>query len=131
MSNNTDLTYRFQLVGGNFEGDPALALYEVWADSNTEEIVFFDTTGPVVIAGDSIEEVQDILHKALSDIKRYGVVNPDDYKSPDTDDDVPVEKEVKQPIMYDYEDEEFVVDDEFDDEGNVLDLVDFMDKNKW
>lgn len=131
-----DLQSRYQLVALDIDGKQYFNVYEVLFSKATGDIVHVINPEPVELAGESVDEVMHILHSVALDIRNYGVltqrrveesihnsmVEPDDYVEEELDEDI-------SDREYDEDDLIEMMDQEYDDRGNVLDLVAFMEKN--
>ena len=86
---------------------------------------------PVYVAGESKEDIEELTSMIDTDIEKYGVVDYDDITIYfDKYIDYTCLDEVELTIEPSYEDEQHIEDDYTDSEGKILDLVQFIEKNK-
>lgn len=126
MNDLSKLVFRFQLIASNFRDEMDIGLYEVGVDPDTDRIVHISDPEPLSLSGSSVDEIMDILTRAKHDIKKYGIIS---YSS------IEEEEETDEEIFYpeEIEMEDYILEkmeDMYDKEDKVLDLMDFMDRNR-
>ena len=133
-----DIEWRYQTVVLNIAGRQYFNVYEVGVDTRTGKIIHVVDPEPVQLAGESIDELMSMLHNIQHSIKTYGVLTErvvqDSIQSTEITPDIsePEEDEDEDITDREYEDEDYIemMDQEWDDQGNVIDLVDFMNRRK-
>lgn len=131
-----DIEWRYQTVLLNTKGQQQFNIYHVARDTKTGAIVHILDPDPVQLTGDTVDELVNILHNALADLKQYGVLTEKAIAKsmvrtevqptiePDESDNDITDRE------YDEDDMIELMDHEWDEHGNVIDLVDFMNRRK-
>lgn len=143
---NDDTLWRYQVVLHSFFDTPEVCVYQVAVDRDSPNIIkYIIDPEPVQLVGSSIEEINYILTCVHYDMKQYGVISDASvinslFKEEDFSYDV--HKKVKitntDSNELDYYDSLFFVeeideetvldmlDQQYDSDGKVLDLVSFM-----
>lgn len=132
-----DLEWRYQLVMLDVDGRPNFNVYEVATDSKTGAIVYIADPEPVVLSGESVDEVMHILHSVALAIREHGVLTKKRVEESILNAEVPPEIIEDDLDEYGAIDREFdeddlieMMDQEYDSNGNVIDIVDFMNRRK-
>ena len=128
-----NLRCHFQMVCSKTEHGEEFTVHEAFSTDKGE--LYMVSPVPVYIVGDSKEEISELTSMIEKDIELHGVVDVeslqpkfDTYMEHTTLPDIEeVEPEVQDEKNVE---EEYLDDDYHDDEGNVLDLVDYMNKKR-
>jgi hypothetical protein len=130
---------RYQLVkhaGATRPSLPEYAVYRVEVDPhNLNNILSMCDILPVEVAGESPEKVYTLLQTILTDIAKYPVVTSDELDTIIADNmvlDTYLESEelVEGGMAVYWDDEEALLDIESFDCNNVIDAVDFFNRNR-
>jgi len=133
-----DIEWRYQLVMVEEHGRQRFNIYEVGADKKSQDIVYIADPEPVVLSGESIDELMHILHSVHSDIRTYGLLSKQKVEDSVNNTEVEVEVDFEaEEQEYDLSDREYneddlvdMMDQAYDSEGKVVDIATFMERNK-
>lgn len=147
-NNSNNIEWRYQLIATTFNDEIEYGVYEVSYDPETGEIIYVATPEPMQLTGESPEGILAMLREIHDDVKSYGPLMAEDIrvKIPpkgtedaldnlryDDDPDSLDESESMEIYDGDNETERYAVERMYDDtdtDGNVLDLMEFMEKGK-
>lgn len=129
-----NLKCHFQMVQAiNNDGSVEFTVHEAFSTEAGE--LYMVAPVPVYIVGDSKEEISELTSMVEKDIETYGVVNIETLQAK-----FDIYQEYTGPLDFmepDYTkeealnvEEELIDEDYHDSDGNILDLVEFMNRKK-
>lgn len=138
-----DFIWRYQAVYQEHNGTADVGVYEVAIDDTTGDILYLLTEDPIELRGESLDEIMHILHHVQKDIKEFGIIThkqlQEDIRRANSkfEDAFTSTNVMTEPIseeewteLFNGDDVSDLLDEQFDDDGNVIDLVDFMKRNR-
>ena len=134
-----NFVWRYQAVHQEFNNHTSVEVYEVLLDATTGEIQCLLTEDPVRFEGESIEDLMSMMANVQADIRDFGILTMTQLEesieraAPAMEEMFNAESfpmENWDTLFNDLDAESDLLDEQFDEDGNVLDLVEFMKRNK-